>query len=82
MRDLKEGQSVGLIDDQLRVALWTSRFVIADLTHGSNGSYWDAGFVEGVGRPSSTHAAKRNGKSKERILIPIIWRRSFEILTN
>jgi hypothetical protein len=31
--DLREGQPAGLIDDQLRVALRTSRFVIADLTH-------------------------------------------------
>ena len=51
LRDLREGQSAGLIDDQLRVALRTSRFVIADLTHGSNGAYWEAGFAEGLGRP-------------------------------
>jgi hypothetical protein len=48
---LIDGQPAGLIDDQLRVALRTSRFVIADLTHGNNGSYWEAGFAEGLGRP-------------------------------
>jgi hypothetical protein len=41
----------GSIDDQLRVALRTSRFIIADLTYGSRGSYWEAGFSEGLGRP-------------------------------
>ena len=51
LRILTDGQPAGLIDDQLRVALRTVRFVIADLTHGSNGAYWEAGFAEGLGRP-------------------------------
>ncbi len=51
LRVLNDGQPAGLIDDQLRVALRTSRFVIADLTHGNNGAYWEAGFAEGLGRP-------------------------------
>lgn len=51
LRPLNDGQSAGSIDDQLRVALRTSRFVIADLTHGNNGAYWEAGFAEGLGRP-------------------------------
>jgi hypothetical protein len=46
-----DGQPAGLIDDRLRVALLTSRFVIADLTHDNNGAYWEAGFAEGLGRP-------------------------------
>jgi hypothetical protein len=49
--DLREGQPAGLIGNQLRVALRTSRFVIADLTHNYNGAYWEAGFAEGLGRP-------------------------------
>jgi hypothetical protein len=48
---LTDRQGAGLIDDQLRVALRTSRFVIADLTHRSNGAYWEAGFAEGLGKP-------------------------------
>jgi hypothetical protein len=51
LRVLTDGQPAGLIDDQLRVALRTARFVIADLTHGNNGAYWEAGFAEGLGRP-------------------------------
>jgi hypothetical protein len=51
LRVLTEGQAAGLIDDQMRVALRTSRFVVADLTHGNNGAYWEAGFAEGLGRP-------------------------------
>lgn len=51
LRLLSDGQPAGLIDDQLRIALRTSRFVIADLTHANNGAYWEAGFAEGLGRP-------------------------------
>jgi hypothetical protein len=51
LRILTDQQPAGLIDDQLRVALRTSRFVVADLTHGNNGAYWEAGFAEGLGRP-------------------------------
>jgi hypothetical protein len=40
-----------LTDDQLRAAILASRFVIADLTHGSPGAYWEAGFGEGLGLP-------------------------------
>lgn len=51
LRVLTDGQPAGLIDNQLRVALHRSRFVIADLTHGNHGAYWEAGFAEGLGRP-------------------------------
>jgi hypothetical protein len=51
LRVLTDGQPAGLIDNQLRVALRTSRFVIADLPHNNNGAYWEAGFAEGLGRP-------------------------------
>jgi nucleoside 2-deoxyribosyltransferase len=46
-----ESGPAGSIDDQLRVALRTSRFIIADLTHGNQGAYWEAGYAEGLGRP-------------------------------
>jgi len=51
LRLLTDGQPAGLIDDQLRVALRTSRFVLADLTHENKGAYWEAGFAEGLGKP-------------------------------
>jgi len=41
----------GLIDDHIRVGILTSRFLIADLTGGNNGAYWEAGFAEGLRRP-------------------------------
>jgi nucleoside 2-deoxyribosyltransferase len=40
-----------LIDDQIRVRIRASRFVIAELTHENRGVYWEAGFAEGLGRP-------------------------------
>jgi hypothetical protein len=51
LRKLTDRQPAGLIDDQIRASLLTGRFVIADLTHGSHGAYWEAGFAEGLGRP-------------------------------
>ena len=34
-----------------RAAVLSARFVISDLTHGSYGAYWEAGFGEGRGIP-------------------------------
>ena len=51
LRVLDDQQGAGLIDDQIRAALLSARFVISDLTHGSHGAYWEAGFGEGRGIP-------------------------------
>jgi nucleoside 2-deoxyribosyltransferase len=48
---LDEKPRAGLIDDQLRVEIRSSRFLIADLTHGNFGAYWEAGYAEGLGKP-------------------------------
>jgi hypothetical protein len=46
---INEGQGAGLIDNQIRAAIRSSKFVIADLTHDNNGAYFEAGFGEGLG---------------------------------
>jgi hypothetical protein len=51
LRLLRDQQKAGLIDNQIRAALISSRFIIADLTHGNQGAYWEAGFAEGINRP-------------------------------
>jgi hypothetical protein len=51
LRVLTDQQRAGLIDDQIRAALLSARFVVSDLTHGSRGAYWEAGFGEGRGIP-------------------------------
>ena len=51
LRALNEEQGAGLIDDQMRAAIRTARFLIADLTHDNNGAYFEAGFAEGLGLP-------------------------------
>jgi hypothetical protein len=51
LRVLTDQQGAGLIDDQIRAALVSARFVIADLTHGNPGAYWEAGFADGRGLP-------------------------------
>lgn len=51
LRNLAENPPAGLIDNRMRVEIRKSRFLIADLTHGSFGAYWEAGFAEGLGKP-------------------------------
>ncbi|CAA6603762.1 conserved hypothetical protein [Rhodospirillaceae bacterium LM-1] len=47
---LDEEPKAGVIDNHLRVELRKARFVIAELTSGNNGAYWEAGFAEGLDR--------------------------------
>lgn len=51
LRRVDENPQAGLIDDRLRVEIRQARFVIADLTHGNKGAYWEAGYAEGLGKP-------------------------------
>ncbi len=51
LRILTDQQAAGLIDDQIRAAILSARFIVADLSHGNNGAYWEAGFGEGRGIP-------------------------------
>jgi hypothetical protein len=44
-------QPAGLIDDDLRVKIRASRFLIADLSDKNPGAYWEAGYAEGLGKP-------------------------------
>ena len=47
---LRDHPKAGLIDDRLRVEIRVARFLIADLTHGNKGAYWEAGYAEGLGK--------------------------------
>lgn len=49
---LDEHPKAGLIDDHLRVEIRRARFLVVDLTHGNPGAYWEAGFAEGLGKPT------------------------------
>lgn len=51
LQRLDEEPRAGLIDDRMRLEIRTSRFLIADLSHGNAGAYWEAGYAEGLGRP-------------------------------
>lgn len=78
LRILTDQQPAGLIDDQLRAALISARFVIADLSHGSHGAYWEAGFAEGLALPVIyTCEAQRWTESKTHFdtnhMVTIIW---------
>jgi nucleoside 2-deoxyribosyltransferase len=41
----------GLIDARMEVEIRATRFLVADLTHGNRGAYWEAGFSAGLGKP-------------------------------
>jgi hypothetical protein len=47
---LDEDPKAGLIDDNLRVSIRNARFLLADLSHGNKGAYWEAGYAEGLGK--------------------------------
>ncbi|MBU1101960.1 MAG: hypothetical protein KKA84_16305 [Bacteroidetes bacterium] len=49
IRDLRENQPMGQIDNQLAVEIRKSRFIIADLTDDNHGAYWESGFATGLG---------------------------------
>jgi hypothetical protein len=51
LRKLSDKQPAGLIDNQIRAAILSGRFVIADLSHANDGAYWEAGYAEGLGLP-------------------------------
>ena len=48
---IDEKPKAGSIDDRLRVEIRRSGFLIAELTDGNHGAYWEAGFAEGLGKP-------------------------------
>jgi hypothetical protein len=83
LKVLSDAQAAGLIDDQIRSGILAARFVIADLTHGSRGAYWEAGFAEGLGLPVIYTCKEAFGKRSRRTLIlttcapssgrPVIW---------
>lgn len=47
---LDDAPKAGSITNRMRVAIKESRFVIADLSYGNRGAYWEAGFGEGLGK--------------------------------
>lgn len=51
LKTVDETPQAGLIDYQIRLQIVASRFVLADITHGNNGVYFEAGYAEGIGRP-------------------------------
>jgi hypothetical protein len=51
LKPLNEQPAAGLIDNQIRAAIRTARFVVADLSHDNDGAYFEAGFAEGLGLP-------------------------------
>jgi len=81
LRILTDPQGAGLIDDKIRAGLLGARFVISDLTYGSPGAYWEAGFGEGRGIPVIYTCEKAEWeKNKTHFdtnhMVTIIWDKS------
>ena len=51
LRRVDDEPKAGSIDDRMRVEIRMCRFLIADLTCGNSGAYWEAGYAEGLGKP-------------------------------
>ena len=49
--DLRDVARAGVIDNIMRTRIRDWAFVIADLTHDNPGTYWEAGYAEGLGKP-------------------------------
>lgn len=48
---LDDKPEAGLIDARLRNEIRNCRFLVADLSHANAGSYWEAGYAEGLSKP-------------------------------
>jgi hypothetical protein len=51
LRRLDEVPRAGLIDQHMEVDIRRAKFLVADLTFGNRGAYWEAGFAAGLGKP-------------------------------
>lgn len=49
--DMRDAARAGVIDNVMREKIRDSAFVIADLSTGNSGAYWEAGYAEGLGKP-------------------------------
>ncbi|HPL66168.1 MAG TPA: hypothetical protein PLG94_06535 [Smithellaceae bacterium] len=77
---IDEKPKAGSIDDRLRVEIRTSKFLIAELTEGNHGAYWEAGFAEGLGKPviytcESTYFKNKGTHFDTNHLHTVLWER-------
>ena len=78
VRDVRDVTQAGSIDELIRNSIRNAKFVIADLSHGNNGAYWEAGFAEGMGIPviyiCEERVFKRNGTHFDtNHLTTVVW---------
>jgi hypothetical protein len=51
LRRLDDTPKAGLLDQRMEVDIRTARFLVAELTYGNRGAYYEAGFAAGLGKP-------------------------------
>ena len=83
LRRVIDEQGAGLIDDQIRVGIRRSRFLVCELTGNNLGAYWEAGFAEGIGIPviytcekGSFDAAETKPHFDTNHWVTVIWQES------
>ncbi len=52
VRDMRDVARAGIIDNIMRGQIRDAAFVIVDLTHDNSGAYWEAGYAEGLNKPT------------------------------
>lgn len=66
LRRLDHVPKAGVIDNLLRAEILNCRFLLADLSHGNPGAYWEGGYAEGLGKPVIYLCEKSVFQSKKR----------------
>jgi hypothetical protein len=51
LKRVDDEPKAGLIDARMMAQIKAAWFVLADLTHGNKGAYWEAGYATGLGKP-------------------------------
>lgn len=74
LRRLDEDAPAGSIINRLRVEIRRARFLLAELSTNNAGTYWEAGFAEGLGRPVIYTCEEGRGTHFDtRQLLTVFW---------
>lgn len=71
LRIISDKNHSNIIDDEIKVEIKKSSFIISDLTYNSRGAYYEAGYAHGLGKPviftignNYLNSAKKNKKDR------------------
>jgi nucleoside 2-deoxyribosyltransferase len=67
LETMNENPAAGSLIQRMRLEIRRARFLVADLTHGNHGAYWEAGFAEGQRKPVIYTCEKNAFDDKQRM---------------